>query len=57
MYVWIDVWMIYFLRPFQHNTMDDCWIVIEESVYDISDFLSEHPGGAEILMEYAGKSF
>lgn len=25
-------------------------------VYDVSKYLDEHPGGAEILMEFAGKN-
>jgi len=31
------------------------WIVIKDVVYDVTDYLSEHPGGGALLMEYAGK--
>jgi len=30
------------------------WTVIHDKVYDITNFLDEHPGGEEILIENAG---
>ena len=30
------------------------WVVIHDKVYDITNFLDEHPGGEEILIENAG---
>jgi len=30
------------------------WTVIHDKVYDITNFLDEHPGGEEILIEHAG---
>jgi len=30
------------------------WTVIHDKVYDITNFLDEHPGGEEILFENAG---
>ncbi|KAJ3110052.1 hypothetical protein HDU96_006942 [Phlyctochytrium bullatum] len=38
-----------------HNTREDCWMVIDKKVYDITKFLDEHPGGEEVLLEQAGK--
>lgn len=38
-----------------HDTAKDCWIVIYDRVYDVTSFLEEHPGGGEILLEYAGR--
>jgi hypothetical protein len=32
----------------QHNTTDDCWIVIKGNVYDVTDFAPMHPGGRAI---------
>lgn len=29
-----------------HNTSDDCWIAVDAKVWDITDFLGEHPGGS-----------
>ena len=29
-----------------HNSPADCWIVVEKQVWDVTDFLDEHPGGS-----------
>ncbi|OJD12334.1 hypothetical protein AJ78_07052 [Emergomyces pasteurianus Ep9510] len=40
----------------QHNKADKgMYIIIDSSVYDISEFIDEHPGGARILKRVAGK--
>ena len=39
----------------KHNTESDCWTVIHGKVYDVTSFLSDHPGGAAIILKYAGK--
>ena len=39
----------------QHNTPDDCWVVINGKVYDLSTFHEGHPGGSEIITGNAGK--
>lgn len=33
----------------EHASADDCWMVIEGNVYDVTDFIAQHPGGDEIL--------
>ncbi|KAJ2784694.1 hypothetical protein H4R18_000985 [Coemansia javaensis] len=38
-----------------HNTRKDIWIVINGRVYDVTRFLEEHPGGEEVILEYAGR--
>ncbi|XP_018574981.1 cytochrome b5-like [Anoplophora glabripennis] len=38
-----------------HDTLGDCWIIIYDRIYDVTDFLQEHPGGADILLDYAGR--
>jgi L-lactate dehydrogenase (cytochrome) len=37
----------------RHNRAGDAWIVINENVYDISNF--PHPGGFEVLEPYLGR--
>lgn len=38
-----------------HSTRKSCWVIIYENVYDITEFLERHPGGASILLTYAGR--
>ena len=38
----------------KHNTPDDCWVVIEGKVYNLTDFIDIHPGGPLILKLNAG---
>ncbi|XP_062551925.1 uncharacterized protein LOC134217163 [Armigeres subalbatus] len=38
-----------------HDTMQDCWIVLYDRVYDITNFLETHPGGHDVLLEHAGR--
>ena len=36
----------------KHSTLKDCWIIVQNLVYDVTKFLEEHPGGkASILMK------
>ncbi|XP_013882756.1 cytochrome b5 type B [Austrofundulus limnaeus] len=37
-----------------HNMNSDTWLIIHNKVYDISNFLEEHPGGEEVLLEQGG---
>ncbi|KAL5504740.1 hypothetical protein ACEPAH_7403 [Sanghuangporus vaninii] len=39
----------------QHNSRESCWIIIHGKAYDVTEFLDEHPGGAAIILKYAGK--
>ncbi|KAJ6604787.1 FMN-dependent dehydrogenase-domain-containing protein [Mycena vulgaris] len=39
----------------EHNSPASCWVIINNSVYDVTDFLQEHPGGAKIILKYAGR--
>jgi len=38
----------------QHSTRADCWTAIHGVVYDVTSFLDEHPGGAKVMLKYAG---
>ncbi len=38
-----------------HNNVESCYVTIGENVYDITDFVDSHPGGGDLVLEYAGK--
>jgi len=38
-----------------HDTYNDCWLIINNSVYDVTDFLGQHPGGAGEIIPHCGK--
>jgi flavocytochrome c len=38
----------------KHCSEKDCWIVIRDKVYDVSEFMADHPGGKESILIYAG---
>jgi delta8-fatty-acid desaturase len=39
----------------EHNTRDDCWIILDDRVYDITRFIDAHPGGVGPVVNMAGK--
>ncbi len=39
----------------KHVQVGDCWIVINNRVYDVSNFMTRHPGGRWIILAQAGK--
>lgn len=39
----------------KHNSIDDCWLIISNRVYDVTNFVSEHPAGRGIILMHAGK--
>lgn len=39
----------------KHNTNNDCWYVINNNVYNVTNYLSVHSGGPQILAQYCGK--
>ena len=40
----------------KHNTRDDAWIIVDNNVYDVTDFVDMHPGGDSILKNVGGDS-
>jgi len=38
-----------------HDNYNDCWLIINNSVYDVTDFLGQHPGGAGEIIPHCGK--
>ncbi|OVA00835.1 Cytochrome b5-like heme/steroid binding domain [Macleaya cordata] len=39
----------------EHKTRDDCWVIVDGKVYDVTDYLDEHPGGDDVLLKAAGR--
>ena len=39
----------------KHDEEDDCWIVVDNKVYDVTSVLAWHPGGKMAIMGHAGK--
>ena len=45
----------------KHNDENSCWLIIGSAtnggpkVYDVTKYLDEHPGGAEVMLEVGGK--
>ncbi|KAL1598883.1 fatty acid alpha-hydroxylase [Paraconiothyrium brasiliense] len=38
-----------------HNTSKSCYVTIGVKVYDVTDFVDDHPGGGDLILEYGGK--
>ena len=38
-----------------HNTEKSCYVTVGANVYDVTDFLEDHPGGGDLILEYGGK--
>ena len=38
-----------------HNTKESCYVTLGAKVYDITPFLEDHPGGGDLIVDYAGK--
>jgi 4-hydroxysphinganine ceramide fatty acyl 2-hydroxylase len=37
-----------------HNSRDSCYVSLGRKVYDVTPFLSDHPGGGDLILEHAG---
>jgi len=46
-YTWDDVR--------QHDSVSDKWIVINDDVYNITEWAKRHPGGFRVISHYAGQ--
>ena len=38
----------------KHNKVDDLWVIIDKKVYDVTEYVEEHPGGVEAIAKNAG---
>jgi L-lactate dehydrogenase (cytochrome) len=39
----------------KHSSRSDCWIVIDDQVWDVTEFAPSHPGGPGVIHRYAGR--
>lgn len=39
----------------QHNKEDDCWLIIDGSVYDVTKWIPRHPGGKKVILSLGGR--
>ncbi|KAM0265278.1 hypothetical protein ACHAPA_007857 [Fusarium lateritium] len=39
----------------KHNNAESCWLIIHDKVYDLTEFLPNHPGGRKVILKNAGK--
>ncbi|KAL2006791.1 hypothetical protein VTN00DRAFT_9459 [Thermoascus crustaceus] len=37
-----------------HNTAKSCYVTLGSKVYDVTSFIDDHPGGGDLILEYAG---
>jgi len=44
-----------FVEVAKHNTEANCWIIVNNKIYDISGYASAHPGGTRNITNYCGK--
>nr|WP_240923469.1 cytochrome b5 domain-containing protein [Thermococcus sp. 18S1] len=38
----------------KHSSETDCWVVIENKVYNVTTLIDQHPGGREAIIKYCG---
>lgn len=38
-----------------HDSKSSCYVLLGKNVYDVTDFIDDHPGGAGLILDYAGK--
>lgn len=39
----------------KHNKPDDCWVIVNGQVLNVTDFLPDHPGGKKAILIFAGR--
>ncbi len=39
----------------RHNNTNDCWLIIQNKVYSVANYINKHPGGAGTIIPYCGK--
>jgi cytochrome b involved in lipid metabolism len=39
----------------KHDNINDCWLIVSNKVYNVTNFISIHPGGSDKIIPYCGK--
>lgn len=39
----------------KHNNVDDCWLIIDNKVLNVTTFIGTHPGGRDAIIQNCGK--
>ena len=39
----------------RHTSIDSCWVLLGNSVYDVTPYLRSHKAGAKSILKYAGQ--
>lgn len=38
----------------KHNSPDSTWVIVNDKVFNVTQFLKDHPGGDDLILEHAG---
>ena len=38
-----------------HAAASSCWVIIHDTVFDLTDFVGDHPGGRIVILRKAGQ--
>lgn len=39
----------------KHNSPNDCWLIINDNVYEVTNYINNHPGGAKRIISFCGQ--
>lgn len=39
----------------KHNSANDCWLIINNNVYEVTNYINDHPGGATTIISFCGQ--
>jgi cytochrome b involved in lipid metabolism len=39
----------------KHNQLNDCWLIINDAVYDVTNYAQFHPGGDQRIYRFCGQ--
>merc|ERR1719324_678559 len=39
----------------KHSNKESCWVILDDRVLDVTEFLKDHPGGELAILTFAGK--